>query len=229
MVDPQPIPTDGGVKARGFWRDALQILFFATFARLLIGFIIGVRRQNERKLPADGPMLVVANHNSHLDTLTLLSLFPLRALPHVRPAAAADYFTRTPLLEWLSTTFFNILPIDRSGNREGGDPVECMARALKSGDIVIVFPEGTRGNAGRMERFRSGVGRVLERCVGVEVTPVALRNTGRSMAKGRAFPVPIFVDVAIGESFRPQGDARAATTAIEHEIHALLDDDVWSF
>jgi 1-acyl-sn-glycerol-3-phosphate acyltransferase len=229
MDSPPPIPSDDSPRARGFWRDLLQILFFATFARLLIGFIIGVRRRGEHRLPTVGPMLIVANHNSHLDTLTLLSLFPLRALPQVRPAAAADYFTRTPLLAWLSTTFFNILPIDRSGRHQEGDPVEHMARALKSGDIVIVYPEGTRGDAGRMERFRSGVGRVLERCVGVEVTPVALRNTGRSMPKGRAFPVPIFVDVAIGESFRPPGDPREATAAIEREIHALLDDEAWSF
>ena len=65
--------------------------FHIGFARPLLNWIVGVRFRGRGRVP-DGPCLVVANHNSHLDAAVLMTMFPLRRLPHVHPVAAADYF-----------------------------------------------------------------------------------------------------------------------------------------
>ena len=67
----------------------LQILFFALMVRPLIMVVLGLNIHNKERLPLQGPAIVAANHNSHLDALTLLSLWPLTKLHQVRPVAAA--------------------------------------------------------------------------------------------------------------------------------------------
>ena len=55
----------------------LKKLFFALFVRPVVLLISGVHITGKEKLPLEGPCIIVANHNSHLDTMVLMSLFPL--------------------------------------------------------------------------------------------------------------------------------------------------------
>ena len=214
---------------RSRWQDLLQQLFFLSFGRLFLGLFLGLRVRGQRPLPDRGPYVIVANHASHLDTLTLLSLFPVEALRRVRPAAAADYFLRNALIAWCARTFFHILPIVRQRPAEGAaereesgvHPVDQMIAVLNRGEILVIFPEGTRGPGGELTPFRSGVGRVLESLPDVQVICVGLRNTGRSLPKGAWLPVPFFVDAAIGESFLPHGDAESITIDLQERVEKL--------
>src|SRR5262245_7280230 len=85
---------------RSFGRDLLQMLVFALMMKPFMIFFIGLRVRGREHLPKDHPFIIVANHSSHLDTMCLLSLFPLSVLRRVRPVAAADYFERNPFVSF---------------------------------------------------------------------------------------------------------------------------------
>lgn len=72
------------------------------------------------RLPKAGPAILIANHNSHLDTLVLGALLPFRALPLLSPVASDRYFLRNRCLAWFATHVVGILPVG-GGKRWRGE------------------------------------------------------------------------------------------------------------
>ncbi len=178
----------------------LRILFNCLFVRPIVLIVMGLNVRHRVRLPIDGPAIIAANHNSHLDTLALMSLFPLSLLRKVRPVAAADYFFRTPALAWFSRNILGIIPLART---DQGTPLEDRLReafeALSQGDILIVFPEGSRGDPERVSRFRSGIAFIANNFPEVPVFPIFLHGMGKALPKGESLLVPLFCDVFVGE------------------------------
>jgi len=205
-----PISTDEKEIDRWSIRDIMQIIFFAVFLRPLMKFLIGYRVYGKERLPLSGPFVLIANHSSHLDTVSLLSLFPLHQLRAIQPVAAADYFERNRLISWFSRSFFNILPIERHRVTPGNNPIDRMIAALRTGKSLILFPEGTRGSDGEVSEFRPGIARLVEAIPGLRVVPVYLINIGRCMPKGSVLPAPLFCEARVGEprSFYNHGNRR---------------------
>ncbi len=202
-------------------RDLIQISFFALVLRPFMTLFIGLRVRGREHLPKSDPFILVANHSSHLDTVSLLNLFPLERLPRLRPVAAADYFGRNRLVSTLSRTCFNILPITRKGITPDTNPLPQMEAILRTGQSLIIFPEGTRGSGEDIARFHSGTAHLIERCPDVPVVPAYLVNMGRSLPKGEWIPVPFFCEVRLGEPQILRGNCREITAALEAAVRQL--------
>ena len=85
-----------------------------------------------------------ANHQSHADLVMIWAALPHELRSITRPVAARDYWTKSPLRQWITTAVFNAVYVDRERKGEG-DPA-AAGQALASGDSIILFPEGTRGD-----------------------------------------------------------------------------------
>src|SRR5690348_2371949 len=110
--------------------NAIIRSLFYVFVRMTILVLLGLNIRRRELLPANGPAIIVANHNSHLDTLVLISLFPLRQLPKIHPIAAADYFLRNPFLAWFATRIIGIIPLVRGKASKSYDPLQPCCDAL---------------------------------------------------------------------------------------------------
>lgn len=199
-------------------RHLLQVVFFALVVAPFMALFIGLRVRGRQHLAAPGPFVLVANHSSHLDTVSLLYLFPLTRLHRIRPVAAADYFERTALRSWFSRTFFNILPIARLKAERTVHPIDAMLEALRAGDSLILFPEGTRQLDGAMGPFKPGVAHLLEAMPGLPIVPALLVNMGRSLPKGEFLPVPFLCEIRIGEPMSPTGTRDEVMQQIEDAV-----------
>ncbi len=202
----------------------LRTLFFLVIVRPLVLVIVGLNVRNRRALPFRGPAILAANHNSHLDTLALMSLFPLRRLPQVRPVAAADYFLRNRWLAWFSQRIIGILPLKRGANRRDLETQFAgIDAALERGDVLILFPEGSRGEPEQLARFKTGLGMIACRHPTVPVIPILLHGLGKSLPKGEAVLVPFFCDVFIGDALQGFEDRKRCMGAFEQEMQRLAE------
>jgi 1-acyl-sn-glycerol-3-phosphate acyltransferase len=201
----------------------LQKLAFSAIVRPFLVMWIGVRVAGRENLPGGPPYIVIANHSSHLDTVMILSMLPLRRLHELRPVAAADYFLRNGLVAWVTRTFFNILPIPRSEISRENNPLELMTCALDEGSALLLFPEGTRltSDDEQMQHFRSGVAHLVEARPDVPVLPVWVEGARRSLPKGSWIPVPFFCSLRIGETIEVHGGRPEITRQLESAVLGL--------
>jgi 1-acyl-sn-glycerol-3-phosphate acyltransferase len=182
---------------RQFLRNLIMWALHVGFVRPVLNWVVGVRYRRKNRVP-DGPCLVVSNHNSHLDAAVLMTLFPLRRIPRVRPIAAADYFGKTWFMRGLAMLMMNGLPIERQP-KPGKDPLAPLVQALNAGESLIFFPEGSRGKAGVVAPFRSGIGRLVRKMPGLLIVPVYLAGPERIWPRGELVPVPLNIDAVVGQ------------------------------
>lgn len=96
--------------------------FFIFFVRPLVLVIAGISLKGKENLPTKGPAILVANHNSHLDTMVIMSLFSLKTLEKVRPIGAEDYFCNKPYKKCLSKHLIDLIPLKRRPSKADGHP-----------------------------------------------------------------------------------------------------------
>ncbi|MES0489548.1 MAG: lysophospholipid acyltransferase family protein [Leptospirales bacterium] len=192
----------------------IKIVFFLLFVKPLALIVIGLSIRNKELLPVKGPAIIAANHNSHLDTLVLLSLYPLSKISRVRPVAAQDYFFQNRALKWFALYIMGILPIARKVERGGPDPLEICDKALANDQILIIFPEGSRGKPEKISEFKNGLAKLVHRNPNASVTPVFLDGLGKSLPKGAFLPVPFFCHVNVGEKIHWEGHRKKFTDKV---------------
>jgi len=202
-------------------RHLLKYAFVILVGWPVMRLWLRLRVRSRERLPLRGPAIVVANHNSHLDTLALLVLFPLSLLPGLRPVAAADYFLRSRLLAWFACNVIGVIPVERGGHEQGSDPLADCHAALERGEILIIFPEGTRGVPEQLLEFKCGIAYLAERHADIPLIPVFMHGFGLSMPRGAVFPAPRVADVLVGENLRFTGDRASFMAALRRTFERL--------
>lgn len=190
-------------------KKLLKIIFVVLVVRPLVLIFLGLNVIGRKNLPTQGPAIIAANHNSHLDTLVLLSLYPLRQLHRLRPVAAADYFLKNKYLAWFALNVIGIIPLSRSDKACNKSLFSSCHQALDQGDILIVFPEGTRGTPEKIGSLKRGIFHLVRDRHDTPIVPVITHGLGRALPKGEALFVPFNCDIVVGEPLP------AITTATE--------------
>jgi 1-acyl-sn-glycerol-3-phosphate acyltransferase len=212
------------------WRNLARLMFVALFVRPVMLIAVGLSVRNRDGLPATGPAILAANHNSHADTLALMALFPLSQLHQVRAVAADDHFREGTMIGWVARNLLGILPISRTGAKKGFDPLAPVMEALDQGAILIIYPEGSRGEPEQLQKFKRGIAHLRQRRPEVPVIPVYLQGFGKVLPRGSWVPVPFFCDVVIGETLPASEDRAAMMADLEGAVLALAEqapDTAW--
>ena len=204
--------------------------FYTVIIRNILRLILGVHYTNREILEDCGQCIIVANHNSHLDTVALMAAVPAEKMIDFMPVAAGDYFGKTGLKRLLTEFFVNALLIPRSRPKEGEtfpDPIVMMINALDKGKSLILFPEGTRGEPGKLQKFKKGIGLVLHERPDVPFLPVYLKGMGKLLPKGENIIVPFDNFANFGEPVYCHGlSAEEIVAKVEAAILALSGADL---
>ena len=201
----------------------IKKLFFALLVRPVVLVISGVSLKGKEHLPKEGAAILVANHNSHLDTMVMMSLFSLKTLERVRPIGAEDYFCNTPIKKWLSEKLLDIIPLKRRPTKEDGHPFRYIYEALDNHQIVLLFPEGSRGDPEIMKPFKTGIAHIAEAYPHVPVIPLSIYGAGKALPKGEALFVPFIIEVHVGEPIFYGGESHVAYTEMLHDVVEKLE------
>jgi len=194
--------------------------FHVLLLRPLLRGLFGLHAQGTAQLAELPQFLIVANHNSHLDALLLMSVLPRQRLARTHPVAAADHFGRSRRLARLMDRLLAPVWVDRAA--PAAESVAAMERALAAGESLILFPEGTRGEPGQLAPFKSGVGWLIEKHPELPVIPAALSGPERALPRGAALPLPVWNRVLLGPARRLSGPPRELAYSLRSEVAELV-------
>lgn len=203
------------------YKKLLRNVLFTIFIRPLVWIVLGLTVKHRHRLPLEGPAVLVANHNSHLDTLLLMAPYPTRKLIKIRPVAAKDYFCKNKYLEYFSKSILQIIPISRGKDSENRNPLEAVSRAIGEGAIIIYYPEGTRGLPEQLGPFKKGIAFLAKRYPDVSIVPIFIKGLGRVLPKGRRVLVPFNVKAIVGTPFKNSANHSDLVVALREKMSLL--------
>ena len=202
---------------------SLRVVTHLFVLRPFLKLFFGINVAGWRYLASLDQYIVIANHNSHLDTLLLFYTLPVKHILTTRPVAAEEYFSKNKVLFKLVNYLFRPIWIVRG--QEVDDPLREMKEVLNSGQNIIIFPEGTRGVPGQIEKFKTGVGRLAVEYRNIPIIPVFISGTERAFPKKSAIPIPIWNNVTIGPPQIFKGESQDITTSLEKMIRELSESE----
>lgn len=177
--------------------------------------------EGAENLPATGPIVIVGNHLSVIDSFFM----PVMIDRRVYFLAKSEYFRGKGLKGWLVKNFMlgvGQLPIDRSGGKASEASLNTGLAVLERGDVLAIYPEGTRSPDARLYRGRTGVARlVLES--GALVVPAVMIDTEKAMPIGAKFPKIRRIGTLIG---KPLDFSRFAGMSTDRFILRSVTDEI---
>jgi 1-acyl-sn-glycerol-3-phosphate acyltransferase len=161
-----------------------------------------------------GPVILVANHASHMDTPVILSALPRKLRKRTVVAAAADYFYKNRIVASLVSLIFNTTPIERHGGGGMSKNGSHLDTLLDQGWSLLLYPEGTRSRGGMPGPLRRGAA-VLAAAHHLTIVPIRVTGTAQAMPPGRLWPRRLRdkpmpkrhrIEVSFGEPITATGD-----------------------
>ena len=211
-------------------------MFYWFMKNLIVGPIVRTAFRpwvtGHENIPKSGGVILASNHLSFIDSVFL----PLMIDRQVSFLAKSDYYTGTGVKGWFIRTFLKsagMLPIDRSGGKASEASLVTGLGVLAHGEVLGIYPEGTRSPDGKLYRGRTGVARMILEG-DVPVVPVAMIDTEKVMPIGQRLPKVRRVGIAIGEPLDfsrfhgMEGDRfilRSITDEIMYELSRLSEQE----
>ncbi|GHH06686.1 lysophospholipid acyltransferase family protein [Streptomyces rubradiris] len=207
-------------------------MFYYVLKYVLLGPLLRLvfrpRIEGLERVPASGPAIIAGNHLSFSDHFLMPAVLKRR----ITFLAKAEYFTGPGLKGRLTAFFFRgagQIPVDRSGKEAGQAAIREGLGVLRRGELLGIYPEGTRSHDGRLYKGKVGVA-VLALTAGVPVVPCAMIGTFEAQPPGRVVPRIRPVTIRFGEPLdfsryagleREKAVLRAVTDEIVYAILAL--------
>jgi 1-acyl-sn-glycerol-3-phosphate acyltransferase len=204
-----------------FLRGLMRMLVYVF---LVGGLFRVVGREN---VPRTGPLIICPNHSATLDPPLVPAFLPRS---DTWSMAKSEYFRR-PLLRWLFRNYHAFPVVRHTADRTA---IKRSFDLLKAGQVLVMYPEGTRIESGLLARPEPGAGFIAQKA-GCPVVPVALTGTRECLPKGAMWPRRVPVTLTFGKPF-VLATKRADGTKISHEdasdaimvaIAELLPEEKW--
>jgi len=201
--------------ARSWLAGFVRENFLRFVLNPLMDYYAARRASGREKLEGvKGPVILVANHASHMDTPVILSALPRRLRKRTVVAAAADYFYRNRVVASLVSLIFNTVPIERKGGGGVSKNGSHLDKLLDQGWSLLLYPEGTRSRGGMPGPLRRGAA-VLAAAHHLTIVPIRVTGTAQAMPPGRLWPKRLRskpvprrhrIEVSFGEPITATGD-----------------------
>ena len=185
-------------------KKIILIIIYTVFWRYFLRIIIGLKYVNRGILKKKKHFILIANHNSHMDTMALMSSIPSRYIHRVHPIAADDFFGGSKVKKFLMRYTVNatLIPRKRPESDTDPDPINIMNKLLRKKRSIILFPEGSRGIPGKMSDFKKGIGYLVNENPDVDVIPVYLDGVHKTLPKGRGLILPYNCKIIFGDTIQ---------------------------
>ena len=183
-------------------KKIILIIVYSFFWKNFLKFFIGLKYVNEKTLKNKKQFILIANHNSHMDTMAIMSAIPSRYIHKVHPIAARDFFGGSLFKKILMRYLVNATLIQRDRDDPENDPIDSMDKMLKKSRSLILFPEGSRGVPGVMTKFKKGLGYLIQRNPEINVIPVYLDNVYKTLPRGKNLILPYNCSIKFGDPIK---------------------------
>lgn len=207
-------------------------MFFYVLKYVLLGPLLRLlfrpRIEGLENIPEDGAAIVAGNHLSFSDHFLMPTILKRR----ITFLAKAEYFTGPGIKGRLTAAFFRSagqIPVDRSGKNAGQAAIREGVGVLRKGELLGIYPEGTRSHDGRLYKGKVGVA-VMALTARVPVVPCAMVGTFEIQPPGQVLPKVKRVTIRFGKPLdfsryagmeNEKAVLRAVTDEIMYEILAL--------
>jgi 1-acyl-sn-glycerol-3-phosphate acyltransferase len=181
---------------RALWGVFLKGLAFRFYVRLqVVGDFHKVYREHKR-------LILISNHASHLDAVSIAAAVPFRYWLDLYISAAKDYWFRNPLFTFFSKHCLGAIPIDRGDKK--GEAIKLCTALLQNLERIwlILFPEGTRSKDGYINVFKRGVS-IFALRTDTPILFLYLEGNNELWPKGRLLPLPGSLRVHVGPVHPP--------------------------